>query len=81
MSLRRFATKSELEEQLGPDLASHIWSAASPSTDEFGNETASVDPVFGGTFVPAESGMEAEINVTRAIARLDALKAELRKVR
>lgn len=81
MSLRRFVTKSELDEQLGPDLAQHIWTAASPSRDEHGVETASVDPVFGGTYVPAESGMEAEINVTRAIARLDQLKAELRKVR
>lgn len=80
MSLRRFVTKSELQDQL-PDLADHIWNAAAPTTDEFGNETPSVDPVFGGSFVPAESGMEAEVNVTRIIARLDSFKSELRKVR
>ncbi|KXP13919.1 hypothetical protein [Tsukamurella pseudospumae] len=80
MSLRRFVTKSELTEQL-PALADHIWSAAAPTRDEHGVETPSADPIFAGTFVPAEGGMEAEINITRIIARLDAFKAELRKVR
>lgn len=81
MSLRRFATREELNAALDTTLADAIWSAAQPTTDEFGNESPSADPVFGGVLTPADGDLPAELNVTKAIARLDQLKAELRKVR
>ncbi|MGZ9829517.1 hypothetical protein ACXYTP_21615 [Tsukamurella ocularis] len=81
MSLRRFATRTELQEQLGPDLADHIWTAASPSTDEFGNETASADPIFGGVYVDPDGDLPAEINVTRLIGKIDSLSRQIKKVR